>query len=84
VAVKVARTAKEAHENQLGSGVRIEGAGDEEVGNRDAVGGFGPDWRQRGEGGGQDCGADVVVGYDGEDGIEGCGKDLEGVGGLKM
>ena len=83
VAVQVAAVAEKAHEEQLRGRVRVQAAGDEEVGDRDAEGDLGPEGRQRAEGGAGDAGADVVVGDDGEDGVEGGGEALEGVGGLR-
>jgi len=80
--VQVFAFAEEADEEELCGGVRVQAAGDEEVGDGDAVGGFLPFEGEGAEGGGGDGGAGVDVGDDGEDGIEGCGEDLEGVGGF--
>ena len=82
VRVQVPRVPEDAHEEQLGRRVRVQAACDQEVGDGEAVGGFLPDFGQGGEGGGGDGGAKVVVGYDGEDGVEGCCEPLEEVSGL--
>ena len=59
----------------------VERAGDEEIGDGDAVGGFGPFGGQGGEGRGGDVGAEVKVCDDGEEDVEAGGEDLEHVGG---
>ena len=82
VAVQVPAGAEEADEEELGRGVRVQAAGDEEVGDRDPVRGFLPFEREGAEGWGGDGGAGIDVGDDGEDGVEGCGEDLEGIGGF--
>ena len=43
VRVDVARAAEDAHEEELGGGVRVQAPCDEEVGQGEAVGGFLPD-----------------------------------------
>ena len=82
VAVQVGAGAEEAHEEQLGSRVRVQAAGDEEVGDRDPERDLRPEGGQRAEGRAGDRGADVVVRDDREDGVEGRGEALERVGRL--
>lgn len=80
--MQVLAFAEEADEEEFGGGVRVQAAGDEEVGDGDAVGGFLPFEGQGAERGGGDGGTGVDVGDGGEDGVEGCREDLEGVGGF--
>ena len=82
--VYVSRFAEDAHEDEFRSCVGVQAAGNEEIGDGDAVGRFGPFYREgaeawRGYGIGV---VEVDVGNDGEDGVEGCGEDLKGPGGL--
>ena len=74
--------AEEADEEELGGRVRVQAAGDEEVGDGDAVGGFLPLEGQGAEGGGGDGGAGVDLGEHRKKKIEGRGEDLEDVGGF--
>ena len=77
--VQVARAAEGAHEQQLGRRVRVQAAGDQEVGQRQAVGGFGPSGGKGGEGGRGYGGPDVRVEDASEEDVEGRGGYLEDV-----
>ena len=82
MAVQVFALPEEADKKEFCGGMRVQAPSDEEIGDGDAVGGFLPFYWQRGERGGSDVRAGVYVGDDGEDGVEGRGEDLEGVGGF--
>lgn len=82
VAVEMLRVAENADKDDLGGGVGIERASEEEVGDGDAVRDLLPVDGERGEGRRRDDAANVTVGDTGKDGVKDGGEGLESVGGL--
>ena len=80
--VQVPRSPEHPDEHQLGGGVRVQRASDEEVGDRDAVRRFRPGGWQRGEGRAGHLGPEIVVRDDGEDDVEARREALQDIGGL--
>ena len=75
--------AEKPDEKQFGRCMRIERTGDQEVRDRNPIGGFGPHWRQRRKRRRGDGVADIDVHYYCEDCIKCRREYLECVGGLE-
>lgn len=74
--------AEDADKDNLGGGVGIERAGEQKVGNGDAVGYLLPVDGERRKRGRCDHFANVAVGDAGKDGVKDGGEGLEGISGL--
>lgn len=82
VVVQVHGAAEKADEDDLRGGVVVQGAGDQEVGQREPPRRLGPHGGQRGEGRAGDGVADVEVHDDGEEDVEGRRECLQQPGGF--
>lgn len=73
---------EKSNEDDLRRGMYVKRAGDEQVGQCNAVCGLGPNDLEGGEGWGENRTADETVGYSGKDGVVAGREALQGIGGL--